>query len=73
MMDHELFAVREWAQGRLEDAAEPPWARRRYQHMIARLDQMLGARVQTPEAGDKIVSFDRARRRSATRDCRSDR
>ena len=74
MMDHELSTVREWAQGKLEDAAEPPWARRRYQHMIARIDQMLSTQAPAafPEA-DNVISLDRARRRSAPRCCRSNR
>jgi hypothetical protein len=74
MMDHELAAVREWAQGRLDALEETPWATQRYQHMIAVIDGMLGRRTIPPlPQGENIVHISSARRRGQPRHCRTNR
>jgi hypothetical protein len=78
IMNDELAKIRELAQDRLDALQEPPWATRRYQHLVALLDEMLAAqpaaipgdqslRPQEPRIqsarGDNVVPIARAMRR----------
>jgi hypothetical protein len=77
-MNDELAKIRELAQDRIDALQEPPWATRRYQHLVALLDEMLAVqaaaipgdhsrRPQEPRAhcsrGDNVVPIARAKRR----------
>ena len=79
-MNDELAKIRELAQDRLDALQEPPWATRRYQHLVALLDEMLAAQTAAvpgeysrrplePRAqcsrGDNVVPIARAKRRRA--------
>ena len=50
VMEDQLAKIREWAQGRLDDLQQAPWAARRSQHVIALIDEMLAAQAADPAA-----------------------
>jgi hypothetical protein len=63
-MNEELAKIRELAQERLDALQEPPWATRRYQHVIALIDEMQAAqRAPRRARGDNIIQLASARRR----------
>jgi hypothetical protein len=68
-MNDELAKIRELAQNRLDALQEPPWATRRYQHLVALLDEMLAAQAAAIPAcrsrPDNVVHIASARRRPA--------
>jgi hypothetical protein len=78
-MNDDLTKIRELAQERLDALQEPPWATRRYQHLVALLDEMLATQAaatpdtsrRTPESracrvrADNVVPIASARRRAA--------
>jgi hypothetical protein len=65
-MDHDLAAIRDWAQNRLDAQQEPPWATHRCQHLIALIDTMLAAeeRASRPRRRGNVVSLSGRRRRN---------
>ncbi|HTC45457.1 MAG TPA: hypothetical protein VK696_10445 [Steroidobacteraceae bacterium] len=65
-MDHDLAAIREWAQNRLDAQQEPPWDSHRCQHLIALIDNMLASaeRSARPRRRGNVVSITSRRRRN---------
>ncbi|HEV2703968.1 MAG TPA: hypothetical protein VGV09_20245 [Steroidobacteraceae bacterium] len=61
-MNDELTRVREWAQDKLDAEHEPPWATRRYLHVVALIDQMLAPRTPRTRRPDNVVQLDFTRR-----------
>jgi len=66
-MNEELTKVREWAQGQLDAEHVPPWATRRYLHVVVLIDEMLASRARTPQRRGNVVQLDFARRCRATK------
>jgi len=67
-MNDELTKVREWAQGQLDAEHVPPWATRRYVHVVVLIDEMLASRSRAaPQRKENVVHLDFARRCRATR------
>ncbi len=63
-MNDELTKVREWAQDELDAGHEPPWATRRYLHVVALIDEMLAPRAApTARREGNVVRLDFSRRR----------
>ena len=66
-MNDELAKIRELAQERLDALQEPPWATRRYQHLIALIDEMQAAQCARNRSnrprGDNVIQIASARRR----------
>ena len=65
-MHDDLAQIRELAQERLDALQEPPWASRRYQFLIALIDEIEAVRAQSARCrarGDNVVQFARTRRR----------
>jgi hypothetical protein len=63
-MDDALIRVREWAQDQLDAGHEPPWATRRYLHLVALIDATLASRgFATAPKADNVVHWDFTRRR----------
>jgi hypothetical protein len=46
VMEDNLASIREWAQDRLDAQQHIPWDSRRYQHLVALIDDMLASRPQ---------------------------
>jgi hypothetical protein len=53
-MDAKLREVREWAEGKIAQCQEPPWAQKRYQDLIALLDEILASRAATISLEDSL-------------------
>jgi hypothetical protein len=65
-MKDDLASIREWAQDRLDAHQHIPWDSRRYQHLVALIDDMLTSTGPFACAGrgaGNIVYLDSARRR----------
>jgi hypothetical protein len=63
-MNDELAKIRELAQERLDALQEPPWATRRYQHLVTLLNEMLATQAAAIPP-DNVVPIASARRRTA--------
>jgi hypothetical protein len=54
VMEDDLARIREWAQDRL-DAHQPiPWDSRRYQHLVALIDDLLAAKAGVAGRGELL-------------------
>jgi hypothetical protein len=69
VMEDDLARIREWAQDKLDAQHHIPWDSRRYQHLVALIDDML-LRTQLMECAGRgtgnVVYLDSVRRRSGT-------
>jgi hypothetical protein len=45
MKDEDLVSIRAWAQSKIDAMDDPDWSRDRCQHIVALVDQMLGAQA----------------------------
>jgi hypothetical protein len=55
-MKEELQKVRAWAEGKIAQGSEPPWAFSRYKDLIALLDDILASQAATISLEDSLQS-----------------
>jgi hypothetical protein len=45
MKDEDLVSIRAWAQSKIDAMDDPDWSRDKCQHIVALVDEMLGAQA----------------------------